>query len=295
MRPPLPGWYLAELEACAAAAGVDSDLLLLAQCEGDVRALGYGLSADDTLGDEPACSAYVAFGPATPDGSMRVGRNFDYWGLDSVDRCALVTYVTPAPGDGIPFVAVGWTGILGGWTLVNERGLVVANHLGGGFETNPVGIPTLVMTRIVAQKAATVDEAIEILRRGPRMRGQIVWLAQPADPASGRPARAAAVEYDAGRVFVREATDGVLVVTNRNMVFGGVAEPAGYWDRGSVLAEGVKTHMGAPPGGIIRLSATAITLHSVEVFPEARRLYVAHGSDPAHEGPYVKHALEWPR
>ena len=75
-------------------------------------------------------------------------------------------------------------------------------------------------TRLIAQHAASVEEGIRILRESKRMRGQIIWLAQDADVASGRPARAVAVEYDAAEVVARESKDGVLIVTNTNLAFG---------------------------------------------------------------------------
>ena len=43
----------------------------------------------------------------------------------------------------------------------------MANNLGGFDEENPAGIPTLILTRIVVQKAANLDEAIRIVRQSP--------------------------------------------------------------------------------------------------------------------------------
>jgi len=228
MKPSLPEWYLAELSACARAAGVDEGELLLAQCEGDIWQVDS--PARDRSPDRPgtsdrrspsaACSAHVVFGkPNLANGSLLAGRNLDYYGGELVYHCALTTYYAPRKGDGYPFTAVGFTGILGGATLVNSRGLVVANHLGGGARTNPAGVPSLVLNRLIAQKCATIDEALKLLRKTPRRRGQIVWMAQPADEETGREARAVAVEFDAEDLCVREAEDGILLVSNVNYCF----------------------------------------------------------------------------
>ena len=273
MKVAIPDWYLREVRACAWSAGVDPDLLLLAQCEGDVASLGEGSSLA-----AHACSAYVAFGPATADGAMRAGRNFDYWVGDFYRRCALVMYVTPNKGDGLPFAAVGWSGILGGWTLVNSAGLVVANHLGGGPGKNPRGIPTLVMTRIIAQKATTIREAVDIIRNSPRMRGQIIWMAQPADPAAKRPARAVAVEYDARAVHVREAVDGVLIVTNQNFVFGlpdGAPSPGGEGDWTYNVLKRAVALLRTTQQRIITETSNDSTLHAVEVLPASGEMEVS--------------------
>lgn len=214
LRNVLPAAFAEELDACAQAAGVDVDLLLLAQCEGDLREAAGKASA----APQAACSSYVAFGSATKDGRLECGRNLDYPLDDDLGlHCALVMYVQPA--DGYAYAAIGMAGILTGGTLVNERGLIVANHLGGGTATRLDGIPALLLTRWIAQHCANVEEAVAYIKEAPRMRGQIVWLAQEADAAAGRPARAVAVEYDAERAVVREALDGVLIVTNTNCAF----------------------------------------------------------------------------
>ncbi len=263
MKPALPDWYLQELAACAAAAGIEEDVLLYAQCEGDIKSLG-------------GCTSYVAFGPATHDGGVEMGRNFDYWGLESTATCVTVLAVIPPPDDGYAFVAVGWTGILGGWTLLNEKGLFVANNLGGFPEENPTGIPTLILTRIIAQKAASVDEAIAIVRRGPRMRGQALVIGQAGDAARGLPAAAAVVTYGATTVAVTPAVGGFAFHSSIGT------------DPDDLLAQ--LQRPGRRAYAAIRAAGSSITLHSVAIRPLTGQLWVAHGRRPsAHEGTYVQY------
>jgi len=263
MKKSLPAWYVREIAACAAAAGVDEDTLLYTQCEGDVKSL-------------PRCTTYVALPEATHDGQVEMGRNFDYWGLESTEECATVFAVVPERDDGYAFVSVGWAGILGGWTIVNERGLFVANNLGGGAAKNPAGIPTLILQRIVAQKAGSVAEAIGIIGRSPRMRGQCLVIGQAADAARGIPASAAAVSYDAERVDVRPATDGVAFHTSVGTVRG---------DLCAQLKRGRRS-----PIDPIRWAGNGITLHSVAVRPQQHLIWVAHGRPSfAYLGDYIEY------
>jgi acyl-CoA:6-aminopenicillanic acid acyl transferase len=283
MKPSLPTWYSEELDACARAADVDPDMLLLAQSEGCIREICAGGRP------EPACSSYVAFGrPKLSDGGMRVGRNLDYMSSGFVRNCAMVMYVEPEGGHA--FVSVGWTGILGGWTFVNEWGLTLACHLGGGTAHNATGLPSLVLLRMMAQEARSIEEALAILRKTPRMRGQIIWMAQPADPGLGREPRAVAVEYDAEKLYVREAVDGILVVTNANLVFGRKEDrlpPGGRYRK----LHGVVARATGDDGPLIATVADASTIHSVEVDFRSGRFFVAHGHLPAHSGPFVEYAL----
>ncbi|MFQ5646790.1 MAG: carcinine hydrolase/isopenicillin-N N-acyltransferase family protein, partial [bacterium] len=105
-------------------------------------------------------------------------RKTRYRMLDDTRECAAVLSVHPLKDDGHAFVSVGWAGILGGWTFFNEKGLFIANNLGGGWATNPTAVPTLILERIIAQKAGSVEEAVRLIRSTPRMRGQVMVIAQ---------------------------------------------------------------------------------------------------------------------
>jgi hypothetical protein len=266
LKPSLPQWYRQELAACAAAAGVEEDVLLYAQCEGDIKDLG-------------GCTSYVAFGAATHDGRMEIGRSFDYWGIESVDRCAVVLAVVPRAEDGYAFISVGWAGILGGWTFFNEKGVFVSNNLGGFQRTNPQGVPTLVLERIIAQKAATLNEAIEIVRNTPRMRGQALVIGQAGDSDTGVPPDAAVVLYDGARVEVTRAVNGFAFDSSAGM------------NRNRLL--GILRRADREPMDAIRDAGNYITLHSVAIRPQERALWVAHGRKPsAHLGKCVQYDLD---
>ncbi len=261
----MPGWYRRELAACAEAAEVDEDILLFAQCEGDIRSFW-------------GCTTYAAYGPATLDGAMEIGRNFDYWGVESTDRCAVVLAYRPRPEDGYAFVSVGWTGILGGWTFYNEHGIFAACNLGGFAEKNPKGIPALVLLRMIAQKTASLEEAVTLVRSTPRMRGAAIVIAQAGDAQTGRPPRAAVVEYDAARVEASVPADGFAFHTST-------------WTDGERLREMLRHH-GRKPMDAIRWAGSSITLHSVVIRPTENRIWVAHGrSSSAHEGTYMPYDL----
>jgi hypothetical protein len=266
LKPSLPEWYKEELSACAKAANVDEDVLLLAQCEGDLRSL-------------PGCTVYVAFGASTHDGHPEIGRNFDYWGLESTDPCAMLFAVVPRKEDGYAFVAVGWTGILGGWTLFNEKGLFVACNLGGFTEKDPKGVPAMILMRTLAQKAATLNEAVGIIRKTPRMRGCAMIIGQMGDPNARTPHDAAVVLYDAATVEVKPHTNGLAfhtsIGTDPQQILGILRQP----DR--------------KPTDAIHSVGTSITLHSAALRPQAHTLWVAHGQNPyAHRGGYVEYDLK---
>lgn len=261
MKESLPEWFMDELNACADEVGLDRDVLLYAQCEGDIRSL-------------PGCTTYVAFGDATHNGQVEMGRNFDYWGLDSIEECVRVFTVFPKKKGHYAFLSVGWAGILGGWTFYNEKGLFVANNIGGYNEKNPKGIPTLILQRMIAETAATVDEAIELIKRYPRMRGQAIILGHAGNPEEGIEPSAAVVLYDARTVTVKRPV-------------GGFVFHSSTWTSKRRLRRHVKARKSNVYNSI-RSAGTGITLHSVAIEPAAKTVWVAHGTRPgAHRGKYV--------
>ena len=106
------------------------------------------------------------------------------------------------------------------------------------------------------------------------MRGQIVWVAQEGDAATGRPARAVAVEYDAARAVTREAQEGVLIVTNQNHTFNGAVPAHLMCGRYARIAELIRAMTGRlTAADALMLSngvANMSTLHSVQVHPAGR-------------------------
>ncbi len=65
------------------------------------------------------------------------------------------------------WISAGYAGFLGTVTAMNERGLAVG-EMGGRGEGQWDGVPMSFLLRDVMERAATVDEALEILRRAPR-------------------------------------------------------------------------------------------------------------------------------
>jgi len=278
LREHLPPRFVEELDACSAAAGVDADLLLLAQCEGDLR------QAVETRASDHACSAYVVLGDASRGVAFEAGRNFDYYmGRDVPHTCALVTYYEPDRGNA--FTAIGVAGVITGPTLINEHGLIIANHLWSNSDaaTDPEGVPTWILMRMVAERAATVEEAVGVLRSSRRMRNQIIWLAQMADATSGRPARAAAVYYDADSLEVDEAKDGVLVVTNVDYGIG--------CSRRERIRRALTRRAADVEEPATREVAGLYTFHMVHVLPERGVFKVWHGATPAQRGVHEEYVM----
>jgi hypothetical protein len=77
------------------------------------------------------------------------------------------TVIVMQPDNGNAWVNVGYAGFLGTVTAMNEKHIAIG-EMGGGGEGQWDGKPMAQLMREVMEKADTIDEAVEIMRKGPR-------------------------------------------------------------------------------------------------------------------------------
>jgi len=285
-----PEPYRRELAALAKASGADYLELVALQLFGDAERgkapAGEPAPGQKVLGQQ--CTSFAAFGPATRGGELICGRNFDYW-YESVNKyAALVIHYRPAKGRS--FVTVSWAGVINGWTLMNDAGLVAANNNGYGSDESLEGVSTCFLQRLAVENAATVDEALEIVKRGPRAVGTVLLLAGAKPPA------ACEVEFDHASVAVRRAENGWVAAANGFRALG-LARPLGPEEsatgRYGALAELIRANHGRIDrtmnfAGAPGVPIETINLHSALLFPADLTLAVSMGRVPACRQPYRK-------
>jgi len=288
MRKFIDADVLEELDACAEAAGVNKDDLLLAQLFGD---------AARGLGVRTFCSAFAAFGPATKDGKLIVGRNFDYAGFGLEDGLPLILQEIPTgPEAGRPFVTIGYAGILNGWTAMNADGLIASNNTLFGGKDRLEGMSTCFLLRKIVERARTVEEGVKIIETTPRActTGMLV---------AGKNAKgqwdARFVEFDAESLAIVMPAEGKVLSTNTRQKL-----PQGDWTpngkttcpRFLALAAKLAELTGKLDFDIAEHNIVAargvymgINLHCALLDPETQRIRLAvreGGEDAAAEGTF---------
>ncbi len=276
-----PPDYLAELRAIAKAADVDLKALQLLQYFGDVDR---GLPIADA--DVSFCTSFAILPPNTQGGICLVGRNFEFYDNGVGEYASLLAYYRPKGR--IPFVTVTWAGVINGWTLLNERGIVVSNNTGFGARSNSLkGISTCFLLRYVAERAKSVAEGIELVRKGPRACGTCMLI------ASGNPPDGAILEFDHEHMAVLRPEGGFVGDANSfRKLFREKLEPlADTWGRLASAHEYVQKHKGRLDlshnvAGAQGVPIVGMNLHSVNIDATNLRLRVAMGKTPACELPY---------
>ena len=111
------------------------------------------------------CSGVAVRGTASVGGQVIHARVLDYMRDINLQRVAVLQVMLPEGG--IPWISVGYAGFLGTVTAMNTKGVAIG-ELGGGGEGKWDGMPMNFLMREVAERAGTVEEALELMRKAAR-------------------------------------------------------------------------------------------------------------------------------
>lgn len=111
------------------------------------------------------CSGFALFGKATQEGRMYHGRILDYMRGLGLEQHAVVMVLQPERGNA--WVNVSYSGFIGSVTAMNDKHLAIG-EMGGRGEGRWDGKPMAELVREVMERANTLNEALEIMRKGPR-------------------------------------------------------------------------------------------------------------------------------
>ena len=253
-----------------------------------------------------ACSTFVATREATLNGKTIVGRNTDYPGVEGWPKYQTVFFVEPK--EGYKYVKIGTAGILMWAPGMNEKGIVLCAHFMLYDDATPHGwdIPSFIGE--ILRKADSTESAVGILRNHPRG-GTCGFVI-----TDGKAKKAVAAEVSAGSVAVRGMENWTLAMTNMALseekrkidfivkyrlnegtparyrrLMQLIKEHYGEIDP-SLAAEFMGDHIRITTGterttyGVLSVSDT---VNSMVFSPEDLKFWVASGSAPMANNPYV--------
>jgi isopenicillin-N N-acyltransferase-like protein len=141
--------HLAEMDAIAGASGLEREEVRLANFFPELF----------------HCSGFALLGKATGDGKLYHGRILDYLRGAGLEENAVV--MVNRPDSRHAWVNISYAGFTGSVTAMNEKQLSIG-EMGGRGEGSWDGKPMAQLVREVMEKCATLEEAIEFMRRTPR-------------------------------------------------------------------------------------------------------------------------------
>ena len=252
--------HLAEIDALAAATSIDEREVMLGQCFLDLTPMA-------------ACSTIALPASASVDGVPRMGRNLDFWSLNVADRYTKVFIIKPTDGR-YGFASIGWPGMIGTLSGMNEFGLTLANMEVPRPVRFPQAMPYPLLYRSVLERCRTVPEAIAMLRRTPIQTANNLMLMD----AAGN--RAVAELVPPASVIVREGEpDHALLSTNHQR--GSDQDSAGRCWRYDRMHHDAQCNYGQfDTQKVEQMMSTVggeITLQSMVFEPTRRRIFIAAG------------------
>ena len=263
-----PADHREELDEFVGASGIDRDTLLVGNLMMDMyRGMG--------------CSSLLVESARSKTGGPLFGRNLDFFGGGVLHKFTLVTVCRPTGKRS--FASVGFAGLTGCLSGMNDAGLAVAVHevmvsRDGSKLFNLQGVPYAFAFRRILEECKTVDEAEKLLRGMERT--TMLNLAVCDRKTS------AVLEMTPKSVVRRNSKDGICVCTNhfcspQLMIFPfcrrfGVLDQAREMKRLGVEDVAKKMH---------EASSGQITMQTMIFEPQSLRLHLASGKLPASSGP----------
>lgn len=108
------------------------------------------------------CTSFGAWGDKTANGSMLIGRNFDFWVGDRFAENKIVAFYKPDKG--YRFMSVTWGGFTGVVSGMNEKGLTVTINAARSDIPFGAATPVSLVAREVLQYAANINKAVAIAK-----------------------------------------------------------------------------------------------------------------------------------
>ena len=152
------------------------------------------------------CTSFSAWDAKTKDGSMLVGRNFDFYIGDEFAEEKIVNFVSPDRGYKLMFVT--WGGFTGAVSGMNETGLSVTINASKSDYPTGAATPIALVAKEILQYASTIEEAYAIART------RETFVSESIMVASANDRRTAIIEKSPTKIDLHSTDNNYIICAN---------------------------------------------------------------------------------
>lgn len=260
--------HLDEIRALSDASRLDLDRTLLTQCFLDLLPM-------------VACSTLALDADAFSDGVARMARNLDFPSMGVADRATALLVFKPEGRN--KFVSIGWPGMVGVLTGMNEHGLTLANMEVTRLPRPAEAMPYTLLYRSVLEHCRTVDEAIAYLESATKQTANNLML---MDAQGAR----AVVELRPGNTTVRRGKPNIPLASTNHQRGPDDLSTGRCWRYEGMVAQAQRRHGRLDRQGVAEIISSVavaqLTMQCMVFEPSNRLVYLSTGRD-AGRGPFV--------
>ena len=152
------------------------------------------------------CSSFGVWGSLSQDSTLIIGRNFDFYVGDEFAKNKIVSFYYPDKG--YKFASVGWAGMVGVLSGMNEKGLTVTINAAKSDPPISSRTPISIIAREILQYSSDIDEAFKIAQRMDAFVSESILIGSAKDGV------AAIIEKTPSRTTLYKAEGEMIISTN---------------------------------------------------------------------------------
>ena len=152
------------------------------------------------------CTSFGVWKDKSKDGSLLIGRNFDFYVGDEFARNKIVCFEKPEKG--YPLMMITWGGMAGAVSGMNEQGLTVTINAAKSDIPYSARTPISILAREILQYAKNIREAYAIAQKRQTFVSESILIGSAAD------GKASIIEKSPYKIALVEPKDNYIVSTN---------------------------------------------------------------------------------